>query len=73
MSENVTSSPAVGRALVGKILLVSALVMAAFSLAFWLEWIPVAGPVRGIAALALLIGALGDLAIGLRFVGESGS
>ena len=59
------------RQLVGRVLLVSSLMMVVLAACFWWSVIPVGGAVRGYAALAVLCAAAVDAWLGMRLLGGS--
>ena len=63
--------PLAARAIIGKLLLLSAFLMVGLAAAFWFGVFAVDATVRQIVAGALLVGASADAFIGLRFLGES--
>ena len=64
--------PGQQRALIGRVLLSSALIMAAVAAAFWFRWFPINEDARVIASGAILIAAIADAVIALRLLGERG-
>jgi hypothetical protein len=64
-------TPSNPRALVGRALLASALVMAALAVAFGTGWLPVAPGARGPVIGVLVVAAVVDAVIGLKFLQES--
>jgi hypothetical protein len=63
--------PARVRALVGKLLLSSAVVMLGLALAFWFGVIPLGPGARPLVAGVLVVASVADALVGLRFLGES--
>ena len=59
------------RTLVGRALVSSALVLAGLAAAFWFGWLPVAAAVRPVVTGVLLLVAVCDGALGLRFMSET--
>jgi len=59
------------RALVGKLLLSSAVLMLALAVVFWFGVIPLAPGARPLVAGVLVVAAVADALVGLRFLGES--
>lgn len=67
------SSDAPGtRKRVGRMLLSSAVVMLALAVAFLEGWIPLDPGARPVVTAILVVAALVDAAVGLRFLGTSG-
>ena len=65
------ATPSNARALVGRVLLASALVMAALAVVFGTGWLPVAPGARGLVVGVLIVAGLVDAVIGLKFLQES--
>jgi hypothetical protein len=59
------------RALVGRLLLSSAGVMLALAAAFYAGWLEIEPSARPLVAGVLVLAAIGDAVIALRFLGES--
>jgi len=59
------------RALIGRALLASALVMAALAVAFGTGWLQVAPGARQLVVGVLVVAAVVDAVIGLKFLQES--
>ena len=59
------------RALIGKVLVGGALVLLALSAGFWFDAIPAPGGARPLLAGVLLVVAVLDGLLGLRWLGES--
>lgn len=59
------------RALVGRLLLSSAAVMLVLAAAFYVGWLEIDPSARPLVAGVLVLAAIADAVIGLRFLGES--
>ncbi len=59
------------RALVGRLLLSSAAVMIVLAVAFYVGWLELDPSARPLVAGVLVLAAIADALVGLRFLGES--
>jgi hypothetical protein len=59
------------RALIGRLLLSSAAVMLVLAAAFYVGWLEIDPSARPLVAGVLVVAAIADAVIGLRFLGES--
>jgi ABC-type xylose transport system permease subunit len=58
------------RGAVGRVLLAGAFVLAVVAAGFWFRWLPVDEEMRPIVAGIVLLAAIADAVVALRFLGE---